>query len=308
MERTYAVVDLGSNSFHAQLAHVIPGASPRISVIDRTRASVQLAAGLRRDGTLSDAAQRRGLRVLRHFGDVLRKWQPHAVRVVATNTLRVASNRADFVRLGTALIGHPIEVIPGIEEAHLIYRGVAYAVPLRAQQRRLVLDIGGGSTECAVGDGHAIHLAESRPVGCVTMSRQRFPRGLITPGHLRTAIEVASQAMADVAPRVRALGFDEAIGSSGTIQSAGAMLSAAGVTDGTVTPSGLAELEDALCRAGRVASLALPGLRPDRANVLAGGLAVLRAAFDTLGIQELRVSPGALREGVLLELHARAAH
>lgn len=294
-----AAVDLGSNSFHMVVARLTEEA---ISVVDRRRESVRLAAGLDDRGRLDREASERALDCLSRFGQRLRHMPAGTVRVVGTNTLRKASRSERFLEKAAECLGHPVEVISGIEEARLIYHGVAAS--LAGQGRRLVLDIGGGSTEAIVGEGVEPRRMESLFIGCVGMSRRHFVGAKVKKKAWHKAELEAMQEFEPIAERYRGLGWDEAVGSSGTARAAARVIEAAGWGTG-ITLEGLEKIKDHLLSTGSSTASRLEGLSAERAPVFAGGVVVLIAAFRSLGIERMRVAPGALREGVLEDLIGR---
>jgi exopolyphosphatase/guanosine-5'-triphosphate,3'-diphosphate pyrophosphatase len=303
--REVAGIDLGSNSFHLLVARAEEDG--RVHVLDRLREPVRLAAGLDGRRELTGEAVRRAVAALERFGERLRDMPDASVRAVATNTLRRARNGAEVEDELSAALGHPVETISGREEARLIYSGVAHATP-DVQGRLLVLDIGGGSTECIIGEGLEPRLLDSLYMGCVGYTEQFFPDGRISRGGFRRARLAAGLELASLREAYRRLGWERAVGSSGTVLAVRDVLRANGWATGPVTAAALEPLEAALVGRKRVEELALPGLEPERAAVFPGGVAILRAAFEQLGIQELEASQGALREGLVHELLGRAAH
>ena len=296
-----AAIDLGSNSFHMLIARVVDG---QIRPVDRLREWVQLAAGLDENNALSEQAQERAIAALERFGQRLRDLPPSAVRAVGTNTLRKARNAKEFLRRARKALGHPIKIIPGSEEARLIYVGVAHSF-FEDRRRRLVIDIGGGSTECILGAGFTAERAASLYMGCVSYTAEFFPGGKIRPQRFKRAEVAARLEMQNIEQEFLGAGWERSVGASGTILAIEEVLRTAGWTDRGIDRAGLRGLRKELVAAGSTHALALPGLRADRARVLPGGLAILTAIFDSLGIEELRVSSGALREGLLHDLLGR---
>ncbi|MCS6797709.1 MAG: Ppx/GppA family phosphatase [Myxococcota bacterium] len=301
-----AAVDLGSNSFHLVVARVVGG---QLHIVDRLRERVALADGLRDDKRLEPAVVRRALETLRRFGARIADMPRANVRAVGTNTLRVARNRRAFLAKAERVLGVPVEVISGREEARLIYLGVAHDVQDDGE-RRLVVDIGGGSTELIVGEGFEPLAADSIYVGCVTHSRRFFAAGRIRERELRAAELGAALELQSLERRFTSLGWRHCIGSSGTILAAEAVCRAHGWgPPGRVTARALRKLRRALLDAGDVRALAqLPGLPPDRATVFPGGVAILSALFERLGIDAMSTSQGALREGILYDWLGRSRH
>ncbi|WJW76854.1 exopolyphosphatase [Thiohalobacter sp. IOR34] len=279
----------------------------RLQVLDRLREPVRLAAGLNAEHRLDAAARERALACLERFGQRLRELPSANVRAVGTNTLRRANRDGAFLEEAQAALGHPIEVISGVEEARLIYQGVAHGIAADDGEQRLVMDIGGGSTELIVGEGFRALDLESLYMGCVGMSRRFFDDGLISKERMREAVLAAQLELKTVRRRFRRLGWSKAIGASGTIKAVREIIRAEGWDDG-ISAEGLKHLRKALLAAGHVDALRLAGLVEDRRQVLPGGVAILLAAFESLGIERMLVSPGALREGLLYDLLGRIEH
>jgi exopolyphosphatase/guanosine-5'-triphosphate,3'-diphosphate pyrophosphatase len=300
---TIAAVDLGSNSFHLVVARVVGGLP---QVVDRLRERVALGAGLDKHGALTDDVQERALAAIERFGQRLKTLGTADVRAVGTNALRQATNAREFLKRARSLLGHPIEVISGHEEARLIYQGVAHDLE-GDRERRLVIDIGGGSTECIVGEGFTTLHMDSLYMGCVSWTQQFFRDGEIRKQGFAKAEMAARLEIEPVERRYRSLSWKHAIGSSGTILAIEELVRGEGGKAG-ITKKGLDRLRERLLDAGHVDELDLPGLKEDRAQVLPGGLAILRALFEGFGIQKMGVSQGALREGLLYDLLGRMRH
>lgn len=299
---TLAAVDLGSNSFRLEIGRV---SGDQIYTLDTLREPVRLAAGLSKDKTLDRDSQTRALDALERFGERLRGFSRNQVRAVATNTFRVARNGEALLRNAEKRLGFPIEVIAGREEARLIYFGVAHLLA-PGTARRLVVDIGGGSTELIIGTGYAPEVLESVYIGCVSTSVNFFAAHEYDKSAFRQAELAARRELEVVSETYRNLGWAEAIGSSGTARALAELLEANGLSGHGITRDGLERLRGVLIRAGRAANLRLEGLKADRVPVLAGGLAIMCAVFDELGIERMAVSDGALRTGVLYDLLGRA--
>jgi exopolyphosphatase/guanosine-5'-triphosphate,3'-diphosphate pyrophosphatase len=299
-----AAVDLGSNSFHLVVARVV-GDSP--AVVDRLRERVRLAGGLDEHKRLDEATMRRALTCLERFGERLRGMPEGSVRAVGTSALRVARNAPAFLERASEVLGHRIEVVSGQEEARLIYLGVAHDIA-DGPQRRLVVDIGGGSTECILGEHYDAILADSLHMGCVNWSLRWFPRGLITREHLDQAILEARREVRSLERQYKQLGWGEAIGSSGSILAIAQILRAAGWCEQGISERGLRKLRKELVDLGRVDRLQLPGMSEDRRDVLVGGVAILSAIFEGLELEHMRTSQGAMREGLLHDLLGRIRH
>lgn len=299
-----AAIDLGSNSFHMVVARV-EGAG--LKVVDRLREPVRLAAGLDADKRLDPAAVERALACLERFGQRLRELPAGAVRAVGTNTLRKARDRRAFIAAAGRALGHKVEVVSGYEEARLIYLGVAHSVADDGD-RRLVMDIGGGSTEIIIGERFAPRRMESLHMGCVSATAGHFSDGAITAARLERAELAAQRELEPVAEAFRELGWYRAVGASGTIRAIARTLRESGWDDGGITPKGLARLRKALLKAGHVDRLDLKGLGAERAQVIPGGFAVLAGAFAQLGVERMEAADGALREGLLYDLLGRIRH
>src|SRR5687767_11485879 len=301
---TLAAVDLGSNSFHLQIGRVVDG---QIYPLDAVREVVRLGAGLTAEKRIDRATQAKALETLAKFAERLRGFPRQAVRVVGTNTLRVAKNSPQFLREARAALGFPIEVISGREEARLIYLGVAHSLP-KAGHRRLVVDIGGGSTEFIIGAALEPQLMESLYMGCVSYSLKYFPDGRIDKAGMKAAELAARQQLSSLTKQYKETGWDEAVGSSGTARSLENILRENGFAAEGLTREGLERLKTLLLKSAKADPDRIAGLRQNRAPVLPGGLAIMIAAFDALGLQSMKVSEGALRHGVLYDLLGRVQH
>ncbi len=293
-----AAVDLGSNSFRLEIGRFDHS---RIQRIEYLKETVRQGNGLDADRNLSPDAMQRGWDCLARFGERLANFKDAQVRAVATQTLREARNREEFLAPAKKILGFPIDVISGREEARLIYQGVTQLLP-RSDERRLVVDIGGRSTEMILGQGLEPVAMESCRVGSVAWSMRYFPQGQFSARAFKTA-EIAAQAVLDETVNTyRSAAWDVAYGSSGTIGAVCEVLMAAGGAPGVVTQGGLDWLLDRLLKAQSADRLKIEGIKDDRRPVIGGGLAVLRAVFDLLGIQQMQAAQGALRHGVLYDL------
>ena len=296
-----AAIDMGSNSFRLEIAQVERGQYRRSDYLKET---VRLGGGLDAEGRLTGEAMQRGLDCLAGFAERLRGFPPARVRAVATQTLREARNRDEFLERGAAVLGHPIEVISGREEARLIYAGVSRLAPAAAG-RRLVIDIGGRSTEMILGEGTTPLVAESFRVGSVSLSMRFFPEGRYTQAAFRAA-QIAAGAELEEALEAFAPGqWTDALGSSGTAGAVSQVLAAHRITDGTITPEGLAWCIEQCLEAGSMQRLELLSLKEERRAVLGGGLAILHTLATQFGIEALRPARGALRQGVIFDLDER---
>lgn len=299
---TLAAVDLGSNSFRLQVARVV---DEQIYPLDSLRETVRLAAGLTADKRLDEASQTRALDCLKRFGERLRGFPPHAVRVVGTNSLRVAKNAPTFLKKAEAALGFPIEVIAGREEARLIYLGVAYGLPV-TDDKRLVVDIGGGSTEFIIGSRMKPLKLESLYMGCVSYSLRFFPDGKITKGAMKRAELAARTEVQTIATEFYSEQWQDAFGSSGTARALGDILKLGDFgSEDSITPEGLEKFRDYLLDVGDCKKIEITGLSADRALVIVGGLAIMSAVFSELGIRSMSPALGALRQGVLYDLLGR---
>ena len=297
----YAAIDLGSNSFRLEIGQMDAGQLRRVEYIKET---VRQGNGLDADRNLTEDAMTRGWECLARFGERIAGFKPNQVRAVATQTLREARNRDEFLAKAKRMLGFPIEVIAGREEARLIYLGVSHMLP-QSDERRLVVDIGGRSTEMILGRHENATTLESYRVGSVGWSMKYFPEGLWTPSAFKAA-EIAAKAVLDEAQILfNRQHWDKCYGSSGTVGAVSDVLTAAGWPEGSVTREGLAWLKDRLLKAQKPDNLRLDAVKEDRKPVIGGGLAVLQAVFDLLQIDEMHSAQGALRHGALFDLIER---
>jgi exopolyphosphatase/guanosine-5'-triphosphate,3'-diphosphate pyrophosphatase len=321
-EELVAAVDLGSNSFRMLVAQATNTPSgTQLRPIDTLRDSVRLAAGLTENKLLENDAYQRGLAALRRFGERIRGFDPSNVRAVATNTLRVAKNAQQFIRDAQEALGFPIEVIAGVEEARLIYIGAAHEVQA-VQGNRLVVDIGGGSTEFIIGKGYEPKLMESLYIGCVSHSLRFFPKGNIDAHAFKEAELAARREIQVISGAYLKSGWKQAIGSSGTARALAEIISVndfnghsdaltmgrVNATSGLITRDGLRAMKKHLLTYEHISQVELLGLKDDRKAVWPGGLAIMLAVFDELGIEEMEVTDAALRTGVLYDLLGRSQH
>lgn len=299
-----AAIDLGSNSFHMVLAKADHG---EIRILERLGDKVQLAAGIDEQRMLSEEAMQRGLDCLRRFAQLTHSLPEGAVRIVGTNALREARNRAEFIRRAETVLGHQVEVISGREEARLIYLGVSHSIA-DTPGKRLVADIGGGSTEFIIGQRFEPLLRESLQMGCVSFTQRFFKDGKITPARYAQAYTAARLELMGIEHALRRLGWEDAVGASGTIKAIGLTIQGAGLGNGEVNAEGLAWLKRKVFKIGEAEKLDLDGIKPDRKAIFPAGLAILEAIFDACDIQRMSHSEGALREGVLYDLLGRHHH
>lgn len=298
----YAAVDLGSNSFRL---HIGKHDGEAIRVLKSMREPIRLAAGLDPRGCLTEAAMQSALECLRSFRAALAGYRLDAVRVVATSTLRIARNSAAFLPLAEQAIGYPIEIISGEEEGRLIYMGVANALASGAE-RRLVIDIGGGSTELILGQGSDIERVESFSIGTVKQSLSFFVGGRVDAVSYEAAILSARSHFEDAAAHYHRQHWRCAYGSSGTARAIADIIARNSLGDGRMTPASLDALKDRFIGFGQVAKIDMPGLRPDRAGTIIGGLAILIALVRELDIEAVAPVEAGLRMGVMWDLYLRS--
>ena len=298
---TLAVVDMGSNSFRLEVGRV---EGDQIFRLDTQRETLRIGAAIDRNGNLTADARRAALACLSRFGERLAGLHPSAVRAVATNTFRVAKNAASFLAQAERTLGFPIDVITGHEEARLIYVGVAHVLPATAEPR-LVIDIGGGSTEFIIGHGLEATKLDSLKIGCVGMTQRFFADGALTPAAFEAAETAAHAEIEAIAREFGRVHWRDAYASSGTALALAEILEQNGFSAGGITPEGLARLRRRLIAAGHIRRVRLAALKAERAPVLAGGFAVMEAALAELDVRRINPVGGALRLGVLYDLLGR---
>lgn len=304
--RKLAAIDLGSNSFHMIVVQV--DNHGHVNVLDRLREPVRLGGGLDSKGNLSKEAQQRALACLQRFGERLRGFDPDNVAAVGTNTLRQTRNASEFLLEAEAALGYPIAIISGREEARLIYLGVAHSLVQDQPGKRFVMDIGGGSTELIIGKGfEPLHL-ESLRMGCVSSSQRFFPDGNLGKGCWEKAMTAAHLELMPIKASYRAIGWESATGASGTIRAVGKVIEQSGLAPYGITLDDMHTIRAMMIDAGHVDKLRLPGLSEERKPVFAGGLAILMAVFEALKLRRMRVSEGALREGLVYDRLDRYQH
>jgi exopolyphosphatase/guanosine-5'-triphosphate,3'-diphosphate pyrophosphatase len=296
-----AAVDLGSNSFHMVVARYTHG---QLVILDRLREMVRLGAGLEVDGRLNKDVAARALACLERFGQRLRDMRPDSVRVVGTNVFRRAKKKEAFVERAREAIGHPIEIVSGIEEARLIYSGVAHTMAA-GSGRRLVCDIGGGSTEIVIGEGLEPLELESLQIGCVRLSEEFFADGRLSQKRMQRARVAARQAIEPYQAAFRRRGFDEAVGSSGTVRAIGDTIRELDPAAIDIGADGLERIIHELSGLEHIRDLKLNAITEDRKLSFAGGVAIMAEVFEQLGIESMRVADGAMREGLLYDLLGR---
>ena len=301
MPKNLAVLDLGSNSFHMLVASLED--NNNLHIIDKLKDRARLAAGLDENKFLTEEAQERALQYFRQYSERLLGFETGCVRAVATDTFRKAKNGSSFLEKAEATLGWPIEVISGIEEARLIYKGVSHDYP--SKRRRLIIDIGGGSTELIIGTGSKpIELASTK-MGCVSWTKMFFPEGKITAQAFQEAIQSAEQILASQAQRYLSIGWQEALGSSGTNKAIGDILIEEKRSDGSITKQDLEWLVDQLIHHKHSDNIHWDAISETRREVLAAGVSILLACMRTLKIYKLRPVASALREGVMIEMVGR---
>lgn len=305
LPETVAAIDLGSNSFHMIVARLEE--SGTLSIIDRLRENVRLGGGLDKNGIINESAQNRAFECLESFAQRIRDIPQSAIRIAGTNTLRIAKNAGAFVKKAEKILGHSIEIIEGREEARLIYLGVAHGLATK-DGRRLVVDIGGGSTEFIIGSGMTPLRRESLYTGCVSSSKRFFDDGQITKIAMNAAEIDAALTLFPQANDFKSGKWDEAIGCSGTIKAIADIVHEEGWCLDGINYESLLHLRDALIAAGHNDKLKLAGLSDNRKPVIAGGLSVLLAIFKTLNIEHMLVSDQSMREGLLYDLVGRITH
>ncbi len=304
-EELLAAIDMGSNSFHLAIARVDHGEVKKVASMSE---KVQLAAGLDENKNLTEASQQRGLACLARFVGRLSSVQPNRLRIVATNALRQAKNGHEFIQKAAEILPKPIEIIAGREEARLIYLGVSHT--MENSGRRLVIDIGGGSTELIIGEEFEPIHTESVQMGCVAFTKAYFPEGEISAKAFERAITAARKEVSGLVNTYKAAGWDTVVGSSGTIKACRQICVNMGWSNEKeeLTREGLDKLKDKLLKYKHISDMQLEGLKEDRRAVLPAGIAILYAVFDVLNIDKLVYSDGALREGVMYDLLGRFQH
>ncbi|NOT83668.1 MAG: exopolyphosphatase [Methylococcaceae bacterium] len=299
-----AAVDLGSNSFHMIVCNL---KDEKLQTVDRLKEMVRLASGLDKKNNLDEATQAKALACLERFGQRIRNFAPGSVRIVGTNTLRTAKNARQFIVKAEQALGHPIHIISGIEEARLIYQGVAHSISSNANLR-FVMDIGGGSTEYIIGSGDVAKDKESLNMGCVSISNGFFKQGKISLGQFKNAVLFAEQELEPIQKRFNAKQWDEAIGASGSLRAIDEVLKASHWSNNGITQDGLEKLVAHVIKCKHIDELNLPELNAERLPVFLGGLAIIYATFKVLGINQMTVADGALREGLIYDLLGRIYH
>lgn len=299
-----AAVDLGSNSFHMVVAQDQHG---QLKVIDRIREMVRLGAGLNSSGKLSKESKERAIECLQRFGQRLQEMHADSVRVVGTNTLRVAKNSTEFIQRAEEALGHPIQIISGVEEARLIYQGTIHSIS-GPEGNWLVVDIGGGSTEIIIGKEGDPLLMESVQMGCVVISEKYFSNGELDKKKFKKALVEAKLQLQPIISKLKKFGWKYVIGTAGTIRTISELMREFELCERGITFKGINALIAKMQEAGQLDKVNFESLSKERKPVFAGGLVVLKAIFEELSIKEMVISDGGLREGLLFDLAGRIHH
>ncbi len=296
-----AAIDLGSNSFRLEIAKV---ENDMILSEGSWKETVRLAAGIDSKGELTAEAQERALAAISRIAEKIREIPIQQIRAVGTQTLRAATNSKQFLKKAKKILGCNIEILSGMEEARLVFEGCSFALPA-SKKKRLIVDIGGGSTECVVGRRREVLVADSFHVGCVSTTVRFFKDGVITSHSFQKAqVEIEAELEGDV-EKIIDCGWDEAFGSSGTAAAISEIFRLSGWSDGLITLPLLNRLKEEILKAGTSSKFDFDGMREDRREVLAGGTAVMLAVFNKLKIKRMRPAGGALRYGILYNLAGR---
>ena len=300
-DKTVAVIDLGSNSFHLIIARI--DENRNIHVIDRVKERIRLAAGLDENNYLTPQVISRALLYFSQTRERLQDLADDCVRVIGTDTFRRAKNGQQFLQQAQKTLERKIEIISGIEEARLIYKGISHENP--SLQKRLVIDIGGGSTELIIGRGPTPLDLASTHMGCVSWTAKFFPDGRLTKRSFQKAIEVAGQQIGPIVRRFRSSNWSVALGSSGTIKAIGNYMLRRGLSDGQIHQVGLETLKEELITQSKISKIDIPSISDTRKDVIAGGVSILSSLFTSLRIASVTPVKSALREGALTELIGR---
>ncbi len=303
-EQKIAAIDLGSNSFHMIVASIDEHGHMRI--LDKLRESVRLRGGLDKNKNLSEEVRQRALSCLHRFGERIRDFSSADVAAVGTNTLRQTRKARRFLDQAEQALGHPVSVISGREEARLIYLGVSHTLAEDDASRRFVMDIGGGSTELIIGQGFEANHLESLHMGCVSSSQRFFADGVVDKKSWKRAMTAAKLELMPIQRSYRDIGWDSATGASGTIKSVRKMIRQCELASHGITLDNMRELQRRMIDTGHYSRFDIPGLSDERKPVIAGGMAILMSTFEALDIEKMRVSDGALREGLVYDRIERA--
>ncbi|MGI2174284.1 exopolyphosphatase [Shewanella ulleungensis] len=293
----FVAIDMGSNSFHLVIAREQHGS---IQILHKEKRQVQLAKGLRANGSLDDDAIERGLACLTEFNQRFSDLEQTRVRLVATHTLRVATNCHQFIKAALDIIPYPIEIVSGHEEARLIYNGIMHSQTLTEQN--LVIDIGGGSTEVIVGKATSTSHLASLKCGCVSYQQRFFYDGALTKDNFKAAQSAADKQFSQLSNAYFKSSWQLVLGSSGTVKAIAEALQCLTGSQQGLNLNNLKTLKHYLMGVGHIDNIKLDNLDPKRISLLAPGLSILISFFKRLSINEMQVAQGALREGVLYEL------
>lgn len=299
-----AAVDLGSNSFHMVVAQDQHG---QLKVVDRLREMVRLGAGLNASGKLSKESKQRAIECLQRFGQRLQEMHADSVRVVGTNTLRVAKNSKEFIKRAEDALGHPIQIISGVEEARLIYQGTIHSIT-GPEGKWLVIDIGGGSTEVIIGKQAEPLLMESIQMGCVVLSEMFFANGELDKKKFKKALVAAKLQLQPIVSTVKKHNWKHVVGTAGTIRTISNLMREFELSERGISYKGINALIEKLQQAEHIDKVNFESLAKERKPVFAGGLVVLKALFEEFGIKKMMISDGGLREGLLFDLAGRIHH
>jgi len=303
--RTVAAVDLGSNSFHMLIASLEENGT--LKVIDKIKEMVRLGAGLNHKKQLDEETQQRALACLSRFSQRLQNIHKKDIRITGTNTLRNAKNSKKFIKRARKILNHRIDIISGIEEARLVYQGAIYGLA-ELGDKRLVIDIGGGSTEIIIGENRSPIQLESIEMGCVSITKRFFSEGLITEARVKEADIYARRNIYPIRHDYLNTGWEQCVGTSGSIRSISSVLLMSGITDGTITDKGLKQLLVKIQKFKTIEKIKFEGLSSERRPVFIGGLIILKAVFNSFNLSQMTVSDGSLREGLMLDMVGRIKH
>lgn len=299
-----AAVDLGSNSFHMVVAKISHG---EIRVIDKLGEKVQLAAGLNANGEITPEAHQRAIDCLKRFSQRIQGLDKASVQIVGTNALRAAKKKTEFLREAELVTGYPIEIISGREEARLIYLGVAHTLADDIG-KRLVIDIGGGSTEFIIGERFETKALESLHMGCVSFKERYFSDGSITEQAFNKAVKHASRELIGIKQQYKNIGWDGCVGASGSIKAILHALRFVGLTEDEISLKDLKTFKTQMLEVGHCDQLSELGVKTERSSIFPAGFAILYACFRVLGIETMAFTTGALREGLLYDILGRIKH
>ncbi|WOH38042.1 exopolyphosphatase [Thalassotalea fonticola] len=298
-----AVVDLGSNSFHLVLARIV---EQDVQILLKEKLRVRLAQGLDHNLKLTQESIERGLKTLAIYAETLKGFHPDQVNIIATYTLRVAINAHEFLEQAKTIIPYPIKVVSGQEEARLIYQGVAHS--MHYQRNRLVIDIGGGSTEFIIGKGFETLTLSSRNVGCVSLTKKHFGQGKINKKLFKNALLAAEQELEPIVDQYKKVSWQSTIGTSGTVSALIEIAHANNFCQGSLTYQALNDIKNALLKFEQLQQIKIPGLALERQHVIVGGLIIMLAIFELFDVDQIEYCDKALREGVLYEMEEHLQH